>query len=174
MRNVKLDSEKNSGAMYPIRRQLRRPRKGERNFLADQAADAKTAMSQTLLDMKETLMRVADLRLIAQQHPWLVTGSAVVVGFVTGAVLTHSPQKKIKKTRANSDAVLEPNCQGQETSRTKKSLLFSTMGRVLATILQTVVQASVAAAVVAKDQPPVETPSPHDSTETVAPEIGTD
>ena len=36
-------------------------RRSERSFLADQAADAKTAMTGTLHDMKDTLMRVADV-----------------------------------------------------------------------------------------------------------------
>jgi hypothetical protein len=59
MRNVRLDSEKNSGAMSPTRPQLLRQRKSERSFLADQAADAKTAMIRTLQHMKETLRKVA-------------------------------------------------------------------------------------------------------------------
>src|SRR4029453_2459975 len=134
-RNVKLDSENNSGAMSQARRRLLRMRKGERSFLADQAADAKTAMIQTLLHMKETLSKVADVRRITKQHPWLLLGSAVAAGFVTGAVLTPSPRNKRKGGRSNREAASGPSCQGQETPQTKKSLLFTTLGRALAGLL---------------------------------------
>jgi hypothetical protein len=149
-------------------------RKGERSFLADQAADAKTAMIQTLLHLKETLSKVADVRRITKQHPWLVLGSAVAAGFATGAVLTPSPRNKLKGARSNTEAASEPRCQGQETPRTKKSLLFTTMARALGGLLQTVLQSSITAAIVTKDQLPTATTLPNDSTETGASEIDTD
>ena len=141
----------------------------ERSFLADQAADAKTAMSGTLHDMKDTLKRVADVPSCAKQHPWLVVGCAVAVGFVTGAVLTPAPRKTVKITGSSTEAESQPSCHGQETPRTKQSLLFSTVVTVLAGILQTVVKSLMAAPVVAQDQPQVETPSPHDSMGEVEP-----
>jgi hypothetical protein len=133
----------------------------ERSFLADQAANAKTAMTGTLHDMKDTLKRVADVPSCVQ-HPWLVIGGAVAVGFVTGAVLTPVPRKTAKLTGPSTEAELQSSCHGQETRRTKKSILLSTVVTVLAGVLQTVVTRSMAAAVVARDQPQVETP--HDST----------
>ena len=138
-------------------------RRSERSFLTDQAADAKTAMKGTLHDMNDTLKRVADLPSCAQQHPWLVAGCAVAIGVVTGAVLSPAPRKTNKITRSSTDAASQPSCPGQETPRTKKSLLFSTVVTVLAGILQTVVTRWMAAAVVAEDQPQVETLTPHDS-----------
>jgi hypothetical protein len=141
----------------------------ERSFLADRAADAKTAMTGTLHDMKDTLKRVADVPSCVQQHPWLVIGGAVAAGFVTGAVLTPGRRKTVKITEPSREAESQPSCHGQETPRTKKSLLFSTVVTVLAGILQTVVTRSMATAVVAQDQPQIETPSPHDSTGEVEP-----
>ncbi len=117
-------------------------------------------MSQTLHDMKETLNGMVDVRSCTKQHPWLVTGSAAAVGFVTGAALTQP--------RTNSEAEMRPSSQGQETQRTKKSFLISTLGTVLAGILKTVVEGLLTAAVVANDR--VETPSPHDSMGVVASE----
>jgi hypothetical protein len=158
------------------RRQLQPQTRSEASFLADQAADAKAAMIHTLRDIKESLGKVADVRVCAQQHPWLVIGSAVAAGFVAGAVVTPAPQRKVKKTRASSHAASQPSCQGQETPRTKKSFLFSTFstaGTFLAGILRTVVEASIAAAVVAKDPPPGETLAPHDATGAGAPESET-
>ena len=139
-------------------------RKSERSFLADQAADAKTAMIGTLHDMQDTLKRVADVRSCAKQHPWLAVGWAVAAGFVTGAVLTPAQRKTSTITGSGAEMESQPSCHAQETPRTKDSFLFSTVTSVLAGIFQTVVKNLIAAAVVAKDQPQVETPSPHDST----------
>ena len=143
--------------------------KSERSFLADRAADAKTAMKGTLHDMNDTLKRVADLPSCAQQHPWMVVGCAVAVGCVTGAVLTPAPRKTDKLTGSSTEAESPPGCPGHETPRTKKSLLFSTAVTVLAGILQTVVTRWMAAAIVAQDQPQVETLTPHNSTGEVEP-----
>jgi hypothetical protein len=172
MRNAKLDSKHSLGATSLAGRQPLPQRKSEGSFLADQAADAKTAMIRTLHDMKETLGKVADVRLCAQQHPWLVIGSGVAAGFVTGAVVTPAPRKKIKSTRAKSDAESQTSCQGQETAKTEKSFLLSTAATFLASILRTVIQASIAAAVVDKNPPPAETLSPHDASGAGAPEGG--
>jgi uncharacterized membrane protein YoaK (UPF0700 family) len=144
-------------------------KKSERSFLADQAADAKTAMTGTLRDMKDTLTRVADVRSCAKQHPWLAVGWAVAAGFVTGAVLTSAQRKTIKTTGASIEAEPQPSCHGQETPRSKNSFLFSTVVTVLSAIFQTVVKSLIAAAVVAKVQPQVETRSPHESTAKVEP-----
>lgn len=176
MRNVKLDNKNGVGATSLAGRQLLPQRKSEGRFLADQAADAKTAMIQTLHDMKETLGKVADVRVCARQHPWLVVGSAVTAGFVAAAVVTPSLGKKTKKTQASSDAESEPGCREEEASRTKRSVLFSAAGTLLTGILRSVVQASIAAAVVDKGDkhpPAAETPAPHDPMGAGASEDGT-
>ena len=136
----------------------------ERSFLADQAANAKTAMTGTLHDMKDTLKRVADVPSCVQQHPWLVIGGAVAVGFITGAVLTAARRKTVKTTEPSREAESQSCCHGPEPRRTKKSLLISTVVTILAGVLQTFVTRSMAAAVVARDESQVETPSPHGST----------
>jgi hypothetical protein len=143
--------------------------RNEQSFLADQAANAKAAMTGTLHDIKDTLKRVADVPSCAKQHPWLVVGWAVAAGFVTGAVLTSVPRKTVKLTGLSTKAELQPNCDGQETPGTKKSFSFSTVATVLAGVLKTVVNSWIAAAFVAHDQPKAETPSPHDSTVKVEP-----
>ncbi len=160
--------------MSPNGRRVLSRRGSERGFLADQAAAAKSAMLQTLYDMKDTLERVASLRYCARQHPWLVTGSAVAVGFVTGAVLTPSPQETGEKPRANSEEGRRPSCQEREAPRTKKSFLLATMGTLLAGMVRTVVQNSILAAAVAKAPARAETRSPCDSTGAVESEGGTE
>ena len=143
-------------------------KRNERSFLADQAADAKTAMTATLHDMKDTLTRVADVRSSAKQHPWLAVGSAVAAGFVTGAVLRPAQRMAVKTTGASADAESQPSCHSPE-SPPAKSLLYSTAVTVLAGILQTVVKNLIAAPAVAPDQPQVETLTPLDSTAEVEP-----
>jgi len=160
--------------MSPNGRQMLSQRRSERSFLAYQAAAAKTAMRQTLHDMKVILERVADLRLYARQHPWLVTGSAVAVGFVTGAVLTPSPQKTGEQSRAKSEEKRQPSCQEREVPRTKKSFLIATAGTLLAGVVRTVIQNSIAAASVAKAPPRGENQTPGDSAGTVESERGTE
>lgn len=127
-------------------------------------------MSQTLCDMKKTIRAMGDVSSLAKQHPWFATGLAVAVGFVTGAALTPSRGKKLRKRGPNSEAELLANFQGQETVKTRKSFLFSTFGIVLAGILRTVVQGLLAEAVVTKER--IETPSPRDTPGDAAPKNG--
>ncbi len=153
-------------------RQMPSQKGSERSLLADQGADAKTAMLRTVHDMKETLARIADLRSCARQHPWLVTGSAVAVGFFAGVVLAPSPQETGEQPRATSEVERQPGCREREGPRTKKSFLIATAGTLLAGVVRTVVQNSIAAAAVAKAPPRSESPSPCDSAGTIESEGG--
>ena len=128
------------------------PTGSERNFLAAQAAAAKTAMLETLRDIKETLKRSADLRSCARQYPWLLTGSAVGIGFVTGVVLTPSPQDTRGPLRATSERGRQPSCQERNAPRTRKSFLIATAETLLAGVVRTVVQKSIAAATAAENR----------------------
>ena len=74
------------GRNVAVRRQLLPLIRSERSFLADQAADAKSAMTGTLHDMKDTLTRVAEVPSCAKQHPWLVVGCAVAAWVCHGRV----------------------------------------------------------------------------------------
>ena len=51
-------------------------------FLAQQAADAKTAMQRTVEDMQRSVQQVANVRWWTQQYPWYAVGAAAVLGFV--------------------------------------------------------------------------------------------
>jgi hypothetical protein len=128
-------------------------------------------MSQTLHDIKETLKGMFNVSACVKQHPFLITGSAVAVGFVTGAALTPSRGENIKKIRSNSVVELQPSHLGQEPGNARKSFLFSTLGTVLVGILKTVVQGLLATAFVTKEG--AEAQSPPDSAGVAAPENGT-
>jgi hypothetical protein len=137
---------------------------GERSFLANQAANSKTAMNGILHDMKDTLTRVADVRSCAKRHPWLIVVSAVAAGFVAGAVLPLAPPKNIKSAGSSTEPDSKSIRDAHETLRTKKSLAFSMMVTILAGTLQTVVKRWIATAIVAENQPQLETQSPLEST----------
>jgi hypothetical protein len=63
----------------------------ERTFLAQQAADAQTAMQRTLADMQASAVEVANVRWWTQHYPWYAVGTAAVLGYViTTAVLAPS------------------------------------------------------------------------------------
>ena len=67
----------------------------ERVFLAQQAADAKTAIQHTVADMQATAKEVANIRWWTQQYPWYAVGAATVLGFVAAtsvlAPADHQP-----------------------------------------------------------------------------------
>jgi ElaB/YqjD/DUF883 family membrane-anchored ribosome-binding protein len=54
----------------------------ERAFLAQQAADAKTAMQRTIAEMQATAKEAANIGWWTQQYPWYAVGAATVLGFV--------------------------------------------------------------------------------------------
>lgn len=120
-------------------------RRSERSFLADQAADAKTAMAGALHDIKDTLTRIADVRSRSKQHPWLAVGSVVAAGLVTGAVWRLAQRKTINSTTASVEVKPPPGCHAQKPTQAKKSLLFSIVATVVAGISQTVVKSFIAA-----------------------------
>jgi ElaB/YqjD/DUF883 family membrane-anchored ribosome-binding protein len=68
----------------------------ERAFLAQQAADAKTAMQHTMAEMQATAKEVANVRWWTQQYPWYAVGAATMLGFIAAtsvlAPANHRPQ----------------------------------------------------------------------------------
>jgi hypothetical protein len=120
----------------------------EQRFLADQAADARTAMRQTVQEMKQTLTKAADVRTCARLHPWIATGSAVAAGFVAGAVLSRLRSRPGESSPAGTNVRAEPDFAGHDPTRAKLGFLRATLGTALTGILQTLLQSFIAAAVV--------------------------
>ena len=151
------------------------PRASEHCFLADRAADGRTAIGRTLCDMKETLTKIAGVRSCAARHPWILTGSAVAAGVVVGAVLTAPARKRgAERTRSGSAAETPPARQEQVTPRTTKSLLFSITGTVLAAVLQPLLQSWFAPPVAGPGELRGDPPSPRESAGAVVSENGVD
>ena len=115
--------------------------------LADQASNARLALAQAFQDMDRTLRLVDDVRSCTKRHPWLVTGSAVVAGFVAGVVLTPSARAGIDHRESKPEPPLHSEVEKRESPRAEASDLFSIARTTLASILQSVVHSAMAAVV---------------------------
>ena len=140
--------------------------RSEQCYLADQAADARTAILQTVREMKATLIRAADVRTCARQHPWIATGSAVAAGFVAGAVLPTRGTKAREGSPSATDAGAPPDLPRPEPARAKTGFVMNTLGTASTGIVQTLLQSFLTAAVVATevDQVKEEPQTPYGST----------
>ena len=166
MKHETPDSRLDLGAMCMTESRHLSSSTSERGFLADRAADARTAIGRKLCDMKETLTRMAGVRSCAARHPWILTGSAVAAGVVAGAVLTPSARKRVRRTRKTppgSAAEGPPDRRDQETPRTTKSLLFSLTGTVLAAVLPPLLRSWFAPAVAVQGESGGDPPSSPDA-----------
>jgi ElaB/YqjD/DUF883 family membrane-anchored ribosome-binding protein len=82
----------------------------ERVFLAQQAADAKTAMQHTVADMQATAKEVANISWWTQQYPWYAVGAATVLGFVAAtSVLAPADHRPRPAPPAASQAAARPS-----------------------------------------------------------------
>ena len=66
----------------------------ERAFLAQQAADAQTAIQHTVADIQVTAREVANIHWWTQQYPWYAVGAATVLGFVVATSVLAPPNHR--------------------------------------------------------------------------------
>jgi len=82
----------------------------ERAFLAQQAADAKTAMQHTVADMQTTAKEVANISWWTQQYPWYAVGAATALGFIAAtSVLAPADRGPRPAPPAASQAAARPS-----------------------------------------------------------------
>jgi len=82
----------------------------ERVFLAQQAADAKTAMQHTVVDMQATAKEVANISWWTQQYPWYAVGAATALGFLAAtSVLAPADHRPRPAPPAASQAAARPS-----------------------------------------------------------------
>ena len=103
----------------------------EATFLQQQAADAKVAIQQTLVEMQETAKAAADVRLWTQQYPWIAVSAATVLGFVAASALTRDGV-------THSQAEVTPQHQAA-----KPSLLMSLLSPLFPMLRNAIVSAVV-------------------------------
>ena len=82
----------------------------ERMFLAQQAADAKTAIQHTMTDMQATAKEVANVSWWTQQYPWYAVGAATVLGFIAAtSVLAPADHRSRPAPPVASQAAARPS-----------------------------------------------------------------
>jgi hypothetical protein len=156
MKHETPNSEPVSGTMCTTDGPPPSPSTTERAFLADRAADAKTAFGRTLCQMKDTLASLAGVHSCAARHPWILTGSAVAAGVVAGTVLTPAARRtgrNVRQTPSDAAADSPPACREHDAPRAKRSFVWSIAGTVLAAVLQPLLQNLFAPPVAAQDEP---------------------
>jgi ElaB/YqjD/DUF883 family membrane-anchored ribosome-binding protein len=162
MKTGNLDSKFGTGTMSPTVRKRMTENRSEHRFLADQAADARTAMMQTVQEMKHTLVKAADVRPSVRQHPWIATGSAVAVGSFAGAVLSRPRSTSGNTIPAGTVSGASPASAAREPARAKTGFLRATLGTALTSLVQTLLQSLIAAAVATTEVDPVAAEPRHD------------
>ena len=68
----------------------------ERVFLAQQAADAKTALQHTVTDIQGTAREAANVSWWTQQYPWYAVGTATILGFVVVTSVLAPPNHRVQ------------------------------------------------------------------------------
>ena len=63
-------------------------------FLTQQAADAQTAIHQTLTEMQATAREAANVRWWTQHYPWSAVGAAAVLGYVVTTAVQAPPRPR--------------------------------------------------------------------------------
>src|SRR5688572_13010091 len=84
------------------------PTSDESAFLAQQAADAKAAISRTLSEIGAALGSGASVGNLTRQYPWLTLGASTVAGFVATAMLVPSKEDQALKKLARIERALNP------------------------------------------------------------------
>lgn len=126
-------------------------------------------MAQTVHDMKTTLAAMTDVHSCLKHHPWIATGSAAAIGFVTGGILPmpcrYAPTNEELKTTVDVQQGIQ-----KRKARTKRSIVLATAGRSVVSILQALMQGFVTKALTSVEQPQSRSPSPFGSTASADPE----
>ena len=126
----------------------------ERQYLDDQAAQAKAGMIETLREITATALKAADPRVSARKHPWIVAGSAVAAGFLAGALLTPATGNRVRPERTPTSAngepaphPVEPATYPQEPPTSATASWWSAVVIALTTVAIAAVQGALTSAV---------------------------
>ncbi|HZL33870.1 MAG TPA: hypothetical protein VFC78_01090 [Tepidisphaeraceae bacterium] len=69
----------------------------EAQYLEQQQAAAKSAISNAFSDVRAELLKTADPRVWVKSHPWMMVASAAVAGFTAAAVAVPSKEQQALK-----------------------------------------------------------------------------
>ena len=84
------------------------PTSDESAFLAQQAVDAKAALTATLSEIGRDLGQSVNVAGWTRQYPWVTIGASAVAGFVATAVLVPSKEDRALRRLAKIERALNP------------------------------------------------------------------
>jgi hypothetical protein len=93
----------------------------ESEYLAQQAASAKAAITGALSEMGKDFARTADPRLWARQHPWATLAASAVAGFAAAATLVPSKEQQALAKLAAIERALEAHRPGKHAADGEKA-----------------------------------------------------
>jgi hypothetical protein len=70
------------------------PKHDEAAFLAQQAVDARAAISRVLSDLGNDLGQAANPSYLMRRYPWLTLGASAIAGFAATAALVPSKEEQ--------------------------------------------------------------------------------
>ena len=140
------------------------PTNDEAAFLAQQAADAKAAISATLAESGQDLGKAVNVGALTRQYPWLTLGASTVAGFVATSLLVPSKEDQALKRLAKIERALNPEPPpakpadtdappAQDYKKGKQSFSRALMGEVLKAV-QPALMSMLTAGVAAKTAKP--------------------
>ena len=84
------------------------PTTDEAAFLAQQAADAKAAISRTLSEIGTGLGQSVNISGWTRQYPWITLGASTIAGFVATAAIVPSKEDQALRKLAKIERALNP------------------------------------------------------------------
>jgi hypothetical protein len=84
------------------------PKHDEAAFLAQQAVDAKAAISRVLSDLGTDLGQAANPAFLMRKYPWLTLGASAIAGFAATAALVPSKEEQALRKLAKIERALNP------------------------------------------------------------------
>jgi hypothetical protein len=126
--------------------------KSEAAYLHEQAANAKTAFTQTLGEIAGGLGTGISPAKWTEEHPWMMIASAAVAGFAAAYVAVPSEEQSTKKRLRNLEAALqqppEEKHHAENGTKTEKrgllAILIAELIRAASGIIGSLLKASMA------------------------------
>ncbi len=88
----------------------------ESEFLANESADAKAAMQNSITELKQTVLQAADVRMWTRDYPWASVSSALLAGFGAAALVTPRRDESIREHLAK----VAGSARGEANSEPKR------------------------------------------------------
>lgn len=134
---------KNNGPSSAARRKPRSDKASEKDFVAREAADAKSALLASIHNLKTSAANSLDVRRWAERYPLRTAGAAMIAGFVAAALITGRRPRSVEPRKEEPTSGSPKADEPTEASMTEES---STRSAIIALIITALVDVLKAAA----------------------------